>query len=398
MDAERRVTTPAPLPARLLAFYLPQFHPIPENDAAWGPGFTEWTNVVRARPAFPGHRQPRLPADLGFYDLRLDDVRIAQAELAAAAGLSGFVYYHYWFGGRRLLHQPLDRLLATGSPDFPFAICWANENWTRTWDGGDDVLLQRQQHSVEDDEAHARWIATVMRDPRYLTVDGRPLLMVYKPSLLPDPAATNERFRRVLAAEGLPSAYLVMVESTSWERARSPIELGYDASVDFFPDWDSLGRPRHHDRVHGALRRLGLSPRGYGDNRVVDYADVVRRRWQRAPRTTPPRFPVVCPGWDNSPRRRTGALVLHDPSVELYEEWVGRAIDEVARFAPDERLVFVNAWNEWAEGAVLEPSDLDGRAFLDATARAVASRAGASRTVVGGAGSGQQVPVADASG
>jgi hypothetical protein len=369
--------------ARLLAFYLPQFHPIPENDAAWGPGFTEWTNVVRARPAFPGHRQPRLPRDLGFYDLRLDEVRVQQAELAIAAGLSGFVYYHYWFAGKRLLHRPLDQLLATGSPDFPFAICWANENWTRTWDGGDDVLLQRQQHSAEDDEAHARWLAGTMRDPRYIHVGGRPLLMVYKPSLLPDPAATNERFRRVLEAEGIPSPYLVMVESTSWERAHSPAELGYDASVDFFPDWDDLGRPRRHGRGHGALRRLGLSPRGYGENRVFDYADVVQRRWQRSPRMAPPRFPVVCPGWDNSPRRRRGALILHDPSVGVYEQWLRRAIDEVQRFAPDERLVFVNAWNEWAEGAVLEPSDLDGRAFLDVTARVT---------------SGQQVPVPDAAG
>jgi hypothetical protein len=380
MDADFSVTAPA----RLLAFYLPQFHPIPENDAAWGRGFTEWTNVVRARPSFPGHRQPRLPADLGFYDLRLDEVRVAQADLAAAAGISGFVYYHYWFGGKRLLHRPLDQLLATGSPDFPFAICWANENWTRTWDGGDDVLLQQQQHSAADDEAHARWLAGVLRDPRYIHVNGRPLLMVYKPSLLPDAAATNERFRRVLGEEGVPSPYLVMVESTSWERARTPIDLGYDASVDFFPDWDDLGRPRRHGRGHGALRRLGLSPRGFGDNRVFDYADVVRRRWRRPPlgASAAPRFPVVCPGWDNTPRRRRGALILHEPSVAVYAEWVGRAIDEVQRFGPDERLVFVNAWNEWAEGAVLEPSDLDGKAFLDATSRAIASR--------------QQVPVPDA--
>jgi hypothetical protein len=382
MDADNSISAPEQRAARLLAFYLPQFHPIPENDAAWGRGFTEWSNVVRARPAFPGHRQPRLPTDLGFYDLRLDDVRRAQAELAVAAGLSGFVYYHYWFAGTRLLHRPLDRLLATGSPDFPFALCWANENWTRTWDGGDDVLLQRQEHSAADDEEHARWLATAMRDPRYLTVAGRPLLLVYKASLLPDPAGTNDRFRRVLADEGVPSPYLVMVESTSWERDRSPLDLGFDASVDFFPDWADLGHPRRHGRGWGALRRLGLSARGFGDNRVVPYADAVRRRWTRPSRLAPPRFPVVCPGWDNSPRRRAGALVLHEPDVAVYEEWVGRAIDEVSQLEPEQRLVFVNAWNEWAEGAVLEPSDLDGRDFLDATARALASRSSRQQVAV----------------
>lgn len=355
---------------RLLAFYLPQFHPIPENDEAWGAGFTEWTNVVRARPGFEGHRQPRLPADLGFYDLRLAEARELQAELAAAAGISGFVYYHYWFAGRRLLHRPLDDVIASGRPGLPFAICWANENWTRRWDGGDDVLLQVQAHSREDDEAHARWLASAMRDQRYITVGGRPLLLIYKASLLPDVAATTDVFRKTIRACGLDDPYLVMVESTGWERERLPTELGFDASVDFFPDWDELGKPLRHNKFWGASRRLGLTSQYFGANRVYRYEDVVRRRLRRPPRREPPRFPVVCPGWDNSPRRRSGAVVLHQPDVALYEEWLRRSLDDVRALPADEQLVFVNAWNEWAEGAALEPSDIDGRAFLDATRRA----------------------------
>ena len=358
---------------RLLAFYLPQFHPIPENDDAWGAGFTEWTNVVRTRPGFRHHRQPRLPADLGFYDLRLPDVREQQAALAAAAGITGFVYYHYWFGGRRLLERPLDEVIASGRPSFPFAICWANENWTRRWDGGDDVLLQAQAHSREDDEAHGRWLANTMRDPRYLTVNGRPLLLIYKASLLPDVRATNEVFRQSIRASGLDDPYLVMVEATGWERERDPAELGFDASVDFFPDWDDLGKPLRHNRLWGLTRRLRLTSRYFGANRVYRYDEVVRRRLRRPLRQSPPRFPVVCPGWDNSPRRRAGAVVLHEPDASLYEEWLRRSLESVRAFAPDEQLVFVNAWNEWAEGATLEPSDIDGRSFLDATRRAAAA-------------------------
>ena len=358
---------------RVLAFYLPQFHPIPENDEAWGAGFTEWTNVVRARPGFPGHRQPRLPADLGFYDLRLADTREQQAQLAADAGIGGFVYYHYWFGGRRLLQRPLDEVIASGRPSLPFAICWANENWTRRWDGGDDVLLQVQAHSRHDDRAHARWLASAMRDQRYITIDGRPLLLIYKASLIPEVRATTDVFRETIRAAGLDEPYLVMVESTGWERSRQPADLGFDASVDFFPDWDDLGKPLRHNRFWGATRRLGLTTPFFGANRVYRYDDVVRRRLARPVRLDPPRFPVVCPGWDNSPRRRSGAVVLHEPDASLYEEWLRRSLDEARSFPAGQQMVFVNAWNEWAEGATLEPSDVDGSAFLDATRRAVAA-------------------------
>jgi hypothetical protein len=254
-------------PARLLAFYLPQFHPIPENDGAWGPGFTEWHNVVRARPRFHGHQQPRLPADLGFYDLRLPEAREAQAELAAAHGVTGFVYYHYWFGGRRLLSAPLDEVRRLGRPSFPFALCWANENWTRRWDGAEHEVIARQSHSAEDDEQHGRWLAEAAADERYITVDGKPLLLIYKISLLPDPARTQEVFRAAFARAGR-EVYLVAVEAGPPERAMDARALGYDATVDFFPDWADLPAPRNSlvQRVSAATRPLCVG--GWRNRRV----------------------------------------------------------------------------------------------------------------------------------
>ncbi len=194
-------------PARLLAFYLPQFHPIPENDEWWGRGFTEWTNVTRARPLFPGHYQPQLPADLGFYDLRLPESRLAQAELARAHGIGAFCYYHYWFNGRRILQRPFDEMLSSGQPDFPFCLCWANENWTRAWDGMEREVLLGQRYSAEDDLDHIRWLCNAFADPRYLRINGRPLFLVYRIEDLPDPAATAERWRAEARALGIGELY-----------------------------------------------------------------------------------------------------------------------------------------------------------------------------------------------
>src|SRR6185295_19133327 len=190
--SERDVTLRSDLPPRVLAFYLPQFHPIPENDRWWGPGFTEWTNVTRARPLFRGHYQPRLPADLGFYDLRLPEVREAQASLAREYGLDAFCYYHYWFNGRRLLNRPFDEVLESGRPDFPFCLCWANEHWTRKWDGRDDDTLMRQEHSLKDDRAHIEHLLRAFADPRYVKINGRPLFLVYRTELLPEPLRTAD--------------------------------------------------------------------------------------------------------------------------------------------------------------------------------------------------------------
>ncbi len=213
---------------RLIAFYLPQFHPIPENDRWWGKGFTEWTNVARARPLFQEHEQPRLPADLGFYDLRVPEVREAQAGLARAHGIHGFCYYHYWFGGKRLLERPLDEVLASGKPDFPFCVCWANESWTRRWDGGNDEMIVEQKHGPEDDRAFIESLLPMFRDKRYIRVNGRPLLLVYRVDLFPDARRTAGIWREATREAGLEEPYLVTVES--FANAADPQSIGCSAT------------------------------------------------------------------------------------------------------------------------------------------------------------------------
>jgi len=189
---------------RAIALYLPQFHPVPENDEWWGRGFTEWRNVAKAKALFPGHYQPHLPADLGFYDLRLPEVREAQAELASQHGIHGFCYYHYWFNGRRILERPFNEVLESGKPDFPFCLCWANENWTRVWDGGERNVLLEQHYSFEDDLAHIRSLIPAFKDPRYIRINGKPLFLVYRTELLPDPAKTAALWQKEAIKAGLP--------------------------------------------------------------------------------------------------------------------------------------------------------------------------------------------------
>src|SRR5215471_1865027 len=223
---------------RIIAFYLPQFHPIPENDRWWGQGFTEWTNVAKARPLFRGHHQPHLPADLGFYDLRVPEVRQEQADMARQYGISGFCYYHYWFHGRRLLSRPFDEVLASGRPNFPFCLCWANENWTRSWDGTDREVLLPQRHSPEDDRAHIEYLLQAFQDMRYVRIDGRPLFLVYRTELLPDPARTAEIWRQRAHVAGIGDLYLARVES--FVSDTDPRAIGFDAAIEFAPDWRNL--------------------------------------------------------------------------------------------------------------------------------------------------------------
>jgi lipopolysaccharide biosynthesis protein len=339
---------------RLIAFYLPQYHPIPENNEWWGEGFTDWLNVVRARPLFPGHQQPHLPADLGFYDLRLAEAREAQAELARAYGIHGFCYYHYWFGGKRLLSQPLDEVLATGKPDFPFCVCWANENWTRAWDGRERKVLMRAISTAEDDREHIIWLTNVLRDPRYIRVDGKPIVLVYRVSKLANPQRTATVWREEAWRLGLGEIFLASVESLKADRA-DPAICGFDAAVEFQPDWLALGKPS----------KITL-----GGTRIYSYNDVVERMLKKA---TPHyrRFPCVTTSWDNTARRRKGGIVLDGSCPELYEIWLREVLASVEASRAPDPLVFVNAWNEWAEGAHLEPCQRWGHGYLEATRRAL---------------------------
>ena len=219
--------------AQALAFYLPQFHPIPENDEWWGKGFTEWTNVTRAKPLFPGHYQPHVPGELGYYDLRVPEVREAQADLAREHGIYGFVYYHYWFNGKRLLERPFEEVLASGSPDFPFALCWANEEWTRNWDAQTGTVLMAQDFGDEDDLAHIRYLATAFEDDRYIRIDGRPLMLVYRPR-----SSRTQADVRHLARGGEEARHprpLPLLRRELGSTPGGPEAFGMDASVGFMP-------------------------------------------------------------------------------------------------------------------------------------------------------------------
>jgi len=335
---------------KALAFYLPQFHPIPENDAWWGAGFTEWRNVTRARPLYPGHYQPHVPGELGYYDLRIPEVRAAQADLARSHGISGFVYYHYWFQGKRLLNRPFDEVLASGEPDFPFALCWANEEWTRNWDGRSGTVLMPQGYSDADDLAHIRWLATAFADPRYITIDGRPLMLIYRPGLLPDPRRTTDRWRTEAQQLGFPDLYLCWVDG--WGHPEhGPEDAGFDATVGFVP--------------FSAPQRF-LTVESLRTHRILDYPAAAEAR---ATEPAPPwkHFPSVMVGWDSTARHPGSATIFEGATPDAYRSWLDRTVTSLADVPEEENYLFLLAWNEWAEGNHLEPDQRFGRAFLEAT-------------------------------
>ena len=300
---------------RPIAFYLPQYHPTPENDAFWGKGFTDWRNVARARPRFSGHAQPHIPADLGFYDLRLSDTRHAQAAMARASGLAGFCWHHYWFSGRRVLNEPFDQVLADESYDFPFMLSWANENWTRSWDGGETEVILPQSYSDTDTANHARYLAPVFADARYIRINGRPVFAVYNTDDLPDPARWSDVFRETLLADRI-DPFLVRVERYLDQDTRRPRHFGFDAALEFQPFSRNF---RRWQRTRPDLRRnIG--------RRVLNRVTQIRSKFRDSDthhdlrafveydmQQPPPDytcFPGVCPSWDNSARRPKGKGII----------------------------------------------------------------------------------------
>lgn len=349
---------PDPLPATLIAFYLPQFHTIPENDEWWGKGFTEWRNVTRALPQFEGHAQPRLPGDLGFYDLRDPEVMREQAKLAREYGIGAFCFYFYWFGGKTLLETPLRNWLADPTIDFPFCLCWANEKWSRTWDGRGDEILIDQQHSPEDDLAFIAYVADYLRDPRCVRVDGKPMLLLYRPGLLPDAAATAMRWRNWCRGNGIGEIHLAYVQS--FERP-DPRDIGFDAAVEFPPN---LSNP-----PSVAARQKLINPDYNGE--ILDWRELAKESLSRE-RPDYTLYPTVNPGWDNEPRRPGRGRVYLHASPRGYRDWLEQAIRRHLTATPaSQRLVFINAWNEWAEGAVLEPDHGLGYSYLNATRKSL---------------------------
>ncbi|MEY4769087.1 MAG: hypothetical protein RL637_1726 [Pseudomonadota bacterium] len=343
---------------KLIAYYLPQFHPILENDEWWGTGFTEWTNVTQAIPYFKDHYQPHIPSELGYYDLRLPEIRAAQAKLAREYGIYGFCYYYYWFSGRHLLERPLQEVFESGQPDFPFCICWANENWSRRWDGSEQDILVSQVHNSQTDEAFIYDVIPLFKDPRYIKIQGAPLLIIYRISLMPNPKQTAQLWRDICAAHGIDNIHLCMAESFGLSEPR---QYGFDSAVQFPP--------------HGMVANLENDfiedlAEGYTGN-IYDIRKVIQYELGReAP--VYKRFPGVMTAWDNTARKKKAGNVFINSNPEAYELWLRAAIDQAKQRLPkEEQFVFINAWNEWAEGTHLEPDKKYGRAYLEATKRAL---------------------------
>lgn len=344
---------------KLIAFYLPQFHPIRENDLWWGKGFTDWINVVRAQPIFVGHYQPHLPADLGFYDLRLEDTRIAQAELALEYGIYGFCYYYYWFNGKRLLERPFQEVLTSGRPNFPFCLCWANENWTRRWDGREDEVLMAQQTSLQGAKAFITHLFRAFDDPRYIRVYDRPLLLVYRVDIIPDLKQIVSLWRKECRNAGVGEPYLCLMESFS-NMGIDPRTVGFDAAVEFPP----------HNQGWRYMEGLQMLSKRFSGT-IFDWEAAKQSLLDRQlPRYT--LFRTVMPMWDNTPRKQDTAHIYYGSSPEAYAEWLQEMVLQTkALRSQDERLVFVNAWNEWGEGNHLEPDLAHGHAYLRATQTAL---------------------------
>jgi lipopolysaccharide biosynthesis protein len=346
--------------ATVVAFYLPQFHPIPENDRWWGRGFTEWTNVTKAAPQFKGHLQPRYPADLGYYDLRTPGVQQAQAALAQLSGVDAFCFHYYWFDGKRLLERPLDDFAGDATIDMPFAICWANENWTRRWDGQDNAVLIAQRHSPEDDIAVFDDMARYLRNPKYLRVNGRPLLVVYRPDILPDATATVQRWRTRARETGVGELFLLCTDAFGFIDYG---HFGFDGLLEFPP------HAINPDEINHRFELLNPSHAG----RVFDYRTVVDGRIRDlAERQDPRLYPGVMPAWDNEARKPGLGHVFQDATPDDFRRWAQAGLERTRALAPPgERLVFVNAWNEWAEGAYLEPDRWLGHGFAQGLRAAI---------------------------
>ncbi len=342
---------------KLVAYYLPQYHPIPENDEWWGKGFTEWRNVTRALPVFVGHDQPRLPGELGYYDLRVPEVMRRQVELAKLGGISAFCFHFYWFGGKQLLELPLENFLQNKDLDLKFCLCWANESWTRRWDGADEEVLIAQSYSAEDDIAFIRYLKKYFDDPRYLRLQGKPVLTVYRPGNIPDAGATVSRWRVEAERMGLPGIYLIATNSFGFSEYR---KIGFDALSEFPPHGISWLRDNSVVLLHPDCERGVFS----------SYSGAVKAiRASTAPQGRV--FPGVMPGWDNTPRQLFRGRAFHGSTPTLFYEWLMHSIARARRNEEDERVVFINAWNEWAEGAYLEPDRKTGYAYLAACAAAI---------------------------
>lgn len=375
---------------RPVAIYLPQFHPIPENDEWWGKGFTEWTNVSKARPLFKGHYQPHLPADLGFYDLRVAEVREEQAKMAKKYGIFGFCYYHYWFNGKRIIERPFQEVYESGKPDFPFMLCWANENWTKIWDGSDKEILLEQKYSEEDDRNHIRTLIPYFLDKRYIRIDNKPVIAIYRSNNIPNVKKTLAIWREEAARDNLE---LYICRFDSLQVGKEYLKDGFDAAIEFQPFGETYRKFKDHLIKKEAakftyklkdvfLKKLvkpvfpnkynSLSKKRFHEIywepiNYKEYTDFASAN----PIADYKQFPCVSPMWDNSARRKNKPVIFLNSTPLTYKKWLSSVLKKFKPYSKDENLVFINAWNEWAEGNHLEPCQKWGHQYLEATKEAI---------------------------
>lgn len=358
--------------ARLIAFYLPQFHPIPENDQWWGKGFTEWTNVAKAKPLFPGHHQPHVPADLGFYDLRVPETRVSQAEMAWEYGVEGFCYWHYWFAGRRLLERPMNEILQTGSPQYPFCLAWANQTWSGIWHGeANRILMEQTYPGLSDYEAHFNALRECFFDERYIKVDSKPVFIVYNPYGLPETKQFTDLWRELALKSGLKGLYLIgQMDNRPW----NPVENGFDAALTDVVSIIKRKMSEYHQGAGGyplllskkVLRRINskLPINLLKRPTIYNYSDVVRVALPDLNRSFD-HYPCVIPNWDNTPRSGVRGLIFRNATPELFKRHLIEAITQISHKPFENRIVFIKSWNEWAEGNYLEPDMKFGMQYLE---------------------------------
>jgi hypothetical protein len=361
----------------LLAYYLPQFYPIPENDEWWGKGFTEWTNVTSAKSLFKGHNQPRFPSDLGYYDLRVSETRDLQAQLAKKYGISGFCYYNYWFGrGRKILDRIPREILNSGKPDFPFCFCWANESWKGVWYGvqKQEELIKQEYLGKKDYEEYFYYLLDYFKDSRYIKVDGKPFFQIYKIAEIPDLNVFVETFRDLALKEGFPGMYLVAgipATDLKWD----PRTYGFDAVVgsefSTLRYWRKFPELKDTNVVNYLFYRIKnkLFPEEKDFNKrkkpvVIEYEEAIKEL-VTLEKFDYPYFPVCIHDWDNSPRSTSRSLVFHNSTPELFRKHLKEGLSKVRKLPTSQQFVFLKSWNEWGESNALEPDKKWGHGYLN---------------------------------
>jgi hypothetical protein len=357
-----------------IAIYLPQYHTIPENDEWWEKGFTEWTNVKTSKSYFPGHYQPHVPLNKNYYDLSDNEVLEQQAELAKSFGIEGFCFYHYWFSGQLLLEKPLHNMLNAKKPDMPFCLCWANENWTRTWDGRDKEVLMEQHYSAADDKKHIDYLMQFFLDDRYIKIDNKPVFLMYRTELHPHIKDAAKLWREEAIKAGFDGLYLIRVENHL--KGINPESHGFDAAMEFAPDSGFKGKKVMKENyplylANKALHYSGIKKSVHFKNGIYSYPNMVKSLINK-PLRNYKYFRCAFPSWDNSARRKVNATIYLESKPAIFENWINKIADQTRKNLPEnQQLLFINAWNEWGEGCHLEPDEEWGTQYLEALKKGI---------------------------